>query len=373
MTLAIISHTEHYIGPDGQVVGLASTVMEINQLPEIFDAIVHVAMLHKETAPLNVLPYVSNRIKFVAIPAVGGASIGDKFNIVFSAPRVLSVIRSVLKDVDCFQFRAPTGIGVYVIPYLVLFSQKRGWFKYAGNWKQSDAPMSYNIQKWMLGRQKRKVTINGVWDHQPSHCLSFENPCLTEAELEAGRISVSNKRFDGLLDFCFVGRLEPAKGLDLLFEAFTMLDVESKKRIGTLHIIGGGAKINDYKRQAKRLDINVCFYGLIPRSDVHDLYKSCHAIVLPSKSEGFPKVIAEAMNFGCIPIVSKISALHQYITDSENGYLLSALSIEALMSSLKSFIGEEPMKHRNMLQRNSEGMYQFTYSHYNHRINNEVL
>ena len=45
--------------------------------------------------------------------------------------------------------------------------------------------------------------------------------------------------------------------------------------------------------------------------------------VLPSYSEGFPKVIAEAMNFGCIPIVSDISCIRQYIINGKNGFLIN--------------------------------------------------
>ena len=45
--LTIISHTEHYKTPEGHIVGLGATVTEINQLLEIFDTIVHVAVLYE--------------------------------------------------------------------------------------------------------------------------------------------------------------------------------------------------------------------------------------------------------------------------------------------------------------------------------------
>ena len=68
-TLTIISHTEHYLNSDGTIVGLGSTVTEINQLLDVFDEITHVAMLHDESPPSSSLPYVSDKISFVAIPA----------------------------------------------------------------------------------------------------------------------------------------------------------------------------------------------------------------------------------------------------------------------------------------------------------------
>ncbi|MEP2280321.1 MAG: capsular biosynthesis protein, partial [Maribacter sp.] len=135
-TLTIISHTEHYKKSDGSIVGLGSTVTEINHLLTVFDCILHVAMLHEVPAPPSALPYTSSKITFVALPAVGGTSIQDKLAIIYKAPKILTVIKKALAQSDYFQFRAPTGIGVFVIPYLVFFSQKKGWFKYAGNWKQ---------------------------------------------------------------------------------------------------------------------------------------------------------------------------------------------------------------------------------------------
>src|SRR5690606_41847313 len=66
--------------------------------------------------------------------------------------------------------------------YLTLFCHKKGWYKYAGNWNQKKPPLGYALQRWMLKHQKRKVTINGSWPKQPKHCITFENPCLTEKE-----------------------------------------------------------------------------------------------------------------------------------------------------------------------------------------------
>ena len=67
MRLLVISHTEHYKQPDGSIVGLGSTVTEINHLLDLFDEIIHVAMLHKVHAPPSALPYVSNKITFILL------------------------------------------------------------------------------------------------------------------------------------------------------------------------------------------------------------------------------------------------------------------------------------------------------------------
>ena len=133
MKLAIISHTEHYKTNDGTIVAWGPTVNEINHLLEVFDAIYHIAMLQGSKAPPSALPYCSDKIKFIPVPTVGGRTVLKKFDVIFKAPQIIRTISKTLKHVDYFQLRTPTGIGVFLIPYLTFFVKKKGWYKYAGN------------------------------------------------------------------------------------------------------------------------------------------------------------------------------------------------------------------------------------------------
>ena len=371
--LTIISHTEHYKNPDGKIVGLGSTVTEINHLLDIFDEVIHVAMLHNISAPPSALPYVSEKITFIPLPAVGGPSMTDKVAILWRAPQILITIKKALKKSDYFQFRAPTGIGVFVIPYLVLMSSKKGWFKYAGNWKQEDAPVAYNFQRWLLKKQKRIVTINGVWEDQPDQCLTFENPCLTDKDLLLGKDIAINKNFNNQsITFCFVGRLEKEKGLDILIEAFKKLTEDQKAQIKIVHIVGDGRAKEIYKKDANDNNVAFKFHGFLSRHDVHEIYKASHAIILPSASEGFPKVIAEAMNFACLPIVSNVSSIGNYVKEGINGFLLDTISVDSLLIQLQNVLKLTNEDYNNMAS-TEKGVERFTYSYYNNRVKNELL
>ncbi|WP_323788702.1 glycosyltransferase family 4 protein [Psychroserpens sp.] len=372
--LTIISHTEHYKAPDGTIVGLGSTITEINHLLTVFDQINHVAMLHETSAPASALPYISDAIKFIPIKAVGGQRFVDKISVFWQAPKVLSTVRKALNQSDCFQFRAPTGIGVYVIPYLMLFSSKKGWFKYAGNWKQKNAPIAYRFQKWVLKNQKRHVTINGAWPSQPSQCLTFENPCLNSIDIEKGEQVVRHKVLStNQINFCFVGRLEKEKGIGLLINAFKSLSEDDTSRIGHIDIVGHGRAMEVYKNDARDTKLNVHFHGFLSREKVHDIYIKSHAIVLPSASEGFPKVIAEALNFGCLPVVSNVSGISDYIKDGKNGFLLDDISVEGIVAKLQSILKLTAQDYRAMTGFERENIEKFTFEYYNSRIKNELL
>lgn len=372
-SLTIISHTEHYVLPDGTVVGLGSTVTEINALLAVFDTITHVAMLHHEVAPPSALPYVSDKVRFVGLPAVGGKTLSEKLTIVFQAPKIIGIVRGALKGSDYFQFRAPTGMGVFIIPYLILFSSKKGWFKYAGNWKQTDAPLAYRFQKWLLKTQSRPVTINGFCEDQPAHCLSFENPCLTEEEIRAGQLTIASKTLQFPVELCFVGRLEAAKGVDLILDALEGLDEVSLNKIRAIHFVGAGSRRLAYQNRVEASALPVRFYGFLSRTGVHDIYKKSHAILLPSASEGFPKVVAEAMNYGCIPIVSDVSSISHYIKHGHNGFLIDTLNAAGVSKILREFLTLSEDDYVILKQINSAELNTFSYTYYNHRIQNEIL
>jgi glycosyltransferase involved in cell wall biosynthesis len=372
-SLTIISHTEHYILPDGRLVGLGSTVTEINELLAIFDNITHVAMLHHTVAPPSALPYVSDKIKFVALPAVGGETLSDKMAILLQAPKILETIRKALKTADYFQFRAPTGMGVFVIPYLIMFNSQKGWFKYAGNWKPSHAPLAYRFQKWLLERQSRPVTINGFWKDQPKQCLSFENPCLTEEEIQAGQGVIADKTFQIPMELCFVGRLEAAKGVDLIIEAVANLDAESLQKIGAVHLVGAGVQMAAYQKRVDGLVLPIIFHGYLSRTEVHQIYKKSQAILLPSASEGFPKVIAEAMNYGCVPIVSDLSSISHYISHTENGFLMEDVNVSSLQTCLMALLGMEQSAYKLMASTPLTFINAFSYAHYNQHLLKDIL
>jgi len=132
--LLIISHTEHYKNANGLVVGWGPTVTEINHLALVFDEIYHIAPLHTACAPPSAIEYSGENIYFVPIKPSGGKTLSQKLAVLFNAPATITKVHKILKKVDVFQFRAPTGIGVYMIPYLTLFIKKTGWFKYFTLW-----------------------------------------------------------------------------------------------------------------------------------------------------------------------------------------------------------------------------------------------
>lgn len=99
-----------------------------------------------------------------------------------------------------------------------------------------------------------------------------------------------------------VGRLEEAKGFDLLLEVFA--DLQTIIPDTWLVIVGDGPLRNHLDAQANNLGINsqVTFTGF--RSDIGALMAAFDLLVMPSRTEAFPLVALEAMHCGTPLIIS---------------------------------------------------------------------
>jgi glycosyltransferase involved in cell wall biosynthesis len=375
MKLVIISHTEHFKKNDETIVGWGATIREIDHLTKIFDEVYHVAPLHNAAPASGSLAYESSHVRFIPIKLSGGNSLIAKLNVLTTGLHNIRIISQTLKQCDVFQFRAPTGMGIYVIPFLIFFTKKKGWFKYAGNWIQKSPPLGYAMQRFYLRFfTKRIVTINGHWPKQKSNQLTFENPCLTEQEREEGLIVAKNKNYAGKLNLIFVGRLEDAKGVKRILNVLKEKELDRRDRIGMVHLVGDGNSRKAYEQFVEENKLkNVIFHGFLPRKEINKLFAQSHLFLLPSASEGFPKVIAEAANYGCVPIVSDVSSIGQYIIDGITGFLVPNADEKILKNKILDCFGFNNKQLRDIGLRAYEMGKNFTYSYYNYRIVNEIL
>jgi hypothetical protein len=211
MRLLIISHTEHYRTADG-IVGFAPTLREIDHLATLFDEVVHIATLTNEPAPRIAAPYRAQNVRSRLLPACGGRTFVKKLGCLLHLPRYLWTIVAELRRADAVHVRCPAFVSLLALLCLCLTSRpQRRWLKYAGNWAPdgNESP-SYRLQRWLLrsGWAGGGVTVNGLWPQLPAHVRTFLNPCLTNAELEAGREAAHKKSLESPIRLLFVGRLE---------------------------------------------------------------------------------------------------------------------------------------------------------------------
>ena len=261
MNLVVISHTAHRHHSDGKPMGWGPTAREIDKLASSFDHVCHLAFLHPGEPPVTYIRYTSPNVTFIPLYPAGGDTLIKKLQVVIYAAFNLRIILKYIKQADTVQLRLPTGMGMYMLPWISFFVRRNFtlWVKYAGNWAHPNPPISYRFQRWFLKNnfQRSLVTINGKWPDQPVHCLTFENPCLTDEEISEGRDTSEKKKFDDGLNILFVGRIETAKGVDKILAMAQHL--KTPGRIKKIVLVGDG-DLDTFKPTSHENQCSNCFY-----------------------------------------------------------------------------------------------------------------
>ena len=338
MKLVIVSHTAHY-RRNGKVVGWGPTVREIDEISKLFDRVVHIAPLHSDDAPESALGYESARVRLREVNPSGGVGIADKLGVLLHLGAYARAIYQELRDADAVHVRCPANISLLALIMLVFLRQPgRRWFKYAGNWRPSGPePWSYTLQRWLLqiSAHKGVVTVNGHWPNQPPFVRAFFNPCLDERERLKGRQESAVKHMTQPVRLMFVGRLDTRKGVGRILQI--VATVKSRGCPVLLDLIGDGNERAKFEQLARSLGIAECvnFHGWLSRTAIGPFYSRAHLSILPSSSsEGWPKVLSEAMAYGVVPLASNVSSIPQYLDQFGCGRAFAPADTAAFADSI---------------------------------------
>ncbi|MCW1311247.1 MAG: glycosyltransferase [Candidatus Parvarchaeota archaeon] len=146
-------------------------------------------------------------------------------------------------------------------------------------------------------------------------------------------------------DVLFVGRLEDVKGVDILIKAIDIIKKENSRDL-VVGVVGEGPLKEEYKKLVKELNLEDNFRFLGVRRDIDGLMKISKVFVLPSRWEGLPMVILEAMANGIPIIATNVGGIPEVIEDGVDGFLVkpedpSALSERILLALNNPSITEQ--------------------------------
>lgn len=135
------------------------------------------------------------------------------------------------------------------------------------------------------------------------------------------------------LRFAFVGRLEYVKGLDLAFQVLS--SPSWRERNWSLDIYGDGELRSEYQATVAALGLSerIRFAGFT--CDIDSVWRDHHLLLLPSRAEGVPNSMLEAMLSGRPVIVSNVGGIAEWVNDGKNAYLLAQPDVAALTMTLE--------------------------------------
>ena len=114
------------------------------------------------------------------------------------------------------------------------------------------------------------------------------------------------------------------EGKNPLFAIRVVQELVKNGISSNLAIYGEGKLIDDLRKYVKLNEIEnlVQFKGNVALEQLKNSYKQSHFLILASKSEGWPKAIAEAMFFGCIPIATPVSCVTWMLDYGKKGFIV---------------------------------------------------
>ncbi len=139
----------------------------------------------------------------------------------------------------------------------------------------------------------------------------------------------------GVRTLLYLGRIHPIKGLDRLLSAWAQLQGQGRHPQWRLVIAGKGeaAHVQDVQALAARLGVQrVEFPGPLYGEAKAQAYFAAEIFVLPTHSENFGMVVAEALAHGCPAVVSRGAPWPGLVTEGCGWWVEN--SVETLVTGL---------------------------------------
>ena len=142
----------------------------------------------------------------------------------------------------------------------------------------------------------------------------------------------------------FVGHPWYTKGVDVLLRAFGAVTPEYPDY--SLRIVGYLPE-REQHRDLFAGNPRIEFVGPLMPDAIIEQMRNCSVLVLPSRSEGMPRVLIEAMASGTPIIASRVGGIPHYISHGETGLLFDREDVDTLAKLLREVLGDAT--HRRLL------------------------
>lgn len=337
MNFLLVTHVIHTRN-GADLVAYAPYVNEMNIWLKQVDKVTIIAPLKAmEHNPIH-QKYLHNNIHFITVPSFSFTNPKEIFKSIFLVPYIFLKILLAMFNANHIHLRCPGNMGLLGSLAQIFFPRKPKTAKYAGNWDpNSKQPLSYQFQKAILSNtfltQKMSVLVYGEWPYQTENITSF----FTATYFEKEKVLVEPRNLDDIIQFVFVGSL--SEGKQPLYAIQLVEHLKNKGKKVSISLYGEGkqeANLNLYIQQNQLRDC-VFLKGNVDREQMKLVYQKSHFLLLASKSEGWPKVVAEAMFWGCLPVSTAVSCVPNMLGLGERGIIISnqlekdAEMIEAVM------------------------------------------
>ena len=358
-TLAIVSHVVHYQYAD-QIFAYGPYSREIDIWADLFPQVVVAAPVRYDAPPADCLPFTRRNISVAPQIEAGGDALGAKVALAAALPVLVWGLARALSEADAIHVRCPGNLGLLGVLLAPMFS-RRLVAKYAGQWNgYAGEPVTVRFQRRVLRSRwwHGPVTVYGEWPGQPAHVVPFFTSMMTSQQVAAAVEHAANKQIHTPLRVLYSGVLTSRKRVSALLDGVKCAVMAGLKL--DVAIVGTGPEEGALRDQAAALGIEhlVKFVGALPFDRALRWYEWSDCLVLPSRhSEGWPKVVAEAMTYGVVPIAVRHGQIPAMLAG--RGVVLPSGTGEEIAAALHD-VSVRPSEFREVSERASQWARQFS-------------
>lgn len=204
-----------------------------------------------------------------------------------------------------------------------------------------------NAESWWPGDQKAERMISAYQTSKNVFFVADANKRLLELQLGltlhnasviqnpisiAGQEALPWPRSTSNWKFAVVARLEPGvKGQDVLFQVLSRQ--HWRNRPIEVNLYGSGPCKKSIERMIKKLELTrVCVRGYV--EDIREIWTINHLLILPSRLEGTPLALLEAMWCARPSLITDVGGNCDWCMDSKTGFVCKALHPDLLDETL---------------------------------------
>lgn len=324
MRLLVISHADHY-KKENALYAYSPLVREMDLWFSFVDEVEIVAPLKEGKTTDIHLAYQRSDSEFTEVREINFQTAGRVLKSVIFLPGILLTLFRAMRRADHIHLRCPGNLALLGCLVQIFFPSKPKTAKYAGNWDpEAIQPWSYRLQKWILSNtflsRNMKIIVYGQWPKMTRNVKPFFTATYAESERVETALRTPEQNHVNLV---FAGTLSPGKRP--LYAAAIVLELHRQGIRATIDFYGDGVLRSDLERFVADHDMSsfVKIHGNVSSNIIKEQLQKSHFLILPSRSEGWPKAVAEGMFWGCVPLATDVSCVSYMLDQGKRGVLLS--------------------------------------------------
>jgi len=151
----------------------------------------------------------------------------------------------------------------------------------------------------------------------------------------------------------FVHRFSPVRK-SLFYMPYVLSDVLKDKNNKCV-VIGGGPELEEFKIQVEEMGLSsqVSILGEVPNSKIQDYYSISDIFINPTYTEGFPRVLIEAMASGLPIVTTNAGGIKDILGPKQLNYMSDILDRDKFKELLNSLLNDHQTRN-NLISENLE-------------------